>query len=182
MIHKDKKSKREVHFKVEKIKKYDWILWAIVAVGLFAVKMFLPKAGKYALLDSGITAVICIGVTVYFIVKAVSKKLSFKEGAMTYIIIAVFAVFSVIIAKNVVIDLLIGPQELTLHNIEVYESTSSGKYGTTKSYYFTGYDESGEDYRIDINKEDGYRIVSADKVTFKWYENVKKFYEFVEIE
>ncbi|NLP47086.1 MAG: hypothetical protein GX347_08625 [Epulopiscium sp.] len=151
----------------------------IIGMLAFAVCiLFAPKAGKLAMVGMAIRVILVWGVFIYLILKTKKIKGGLKENIVIYIACLGIALFALWNTKNFALDLISGPQQMKLYNIEI-EKRQNAKGLIGLHYYLRGTDEEGERHIIEITGRDYdyMRKNSRDSIEFTCYINTKKLYK-----
>lgn len=159
-----------------KIKKFDGI-YISIAVLIVIAGLFLPKSGHLALLDVAFDTILFWAVTIYIVIKVRKIRGRIKENWYIYLLCLLFMVFSLWMTKNVVVDVIKGPQVIELQNIHV--SKLQGTKGLSSlHYYMNGEDAEGKAYKIEISGQQYSSMSTRKTAVITYYENTKRFYGF----
>ncbi len=162
---------------IKKIKTFDWVY--IVTFLVFVISgVFMPKTGKLAMVDVAIDGIILWGIFVYLILKIKKLKGGIRKNIYLYLVSLVLALFSLWNTKNFVIDLVLGPQEIKLYDIDI-EKRQSYRGIIGLHYYIRGIDENGDRHIIEISGND-YNFIkgnTVDTMVLTCYENTDRLYE-----
>lgn len=162
---------------IKKIKTFDWIYILVLLVVVIS-GVFIPKAGKLALLDVAIDGIILWGIFIYLIMKVKKLKGGLRKNIYLYGICLVLGLFSLWNTNNFVMDLFLGPQQIKLYDIDL-ESRKSYKGIIGLHYYIRGIDEYGDRKIIQISVND-YNYIkrnTTDTIVFTYYKNTNRLYE-----
>lgn len=162
---------------IKKIEIFDWIY--VSAFLVFVISgVFMPKAGKLALVDVAIDSINLCGISVYLILKIKKFKIGLRKNIFLYLVCLVFCLSSLWNTKNFVLDLVLGPQKTQLYNIGI-EKRQSAKGIIGLHYYLKGTDENGDRHTIEISGSDYNRmkVNTSDSIVFTYYKNTNRLYK-----
>ena len=160
---------------LKKLKKFD-LVYIIVGVAFLIGGLFLPKSGRFALLDVAVDNLIIGGIVVYIFIKVRKFSGGIKQNLYIYAICLFLALFSLWKTKDLAMDLISGPKVITLYNVNL--SKLQGTKGLVSlHYYLNGSDLEGNDYRIEISGWDYTNISKPDTLIITYYENTDRLYE-----
>jgi hypothetical protein len=160
---------------LKKLKKFDWV-YTSVGVALSIVALFLPKSGRFALLDVAVDNLIIWGIVVYVFLKVRKLSGGIKQNLFVYVVWLFLVLFSLCTTKNFVMDIISGPKAITLYNVNL--SMLQGTKGLISlHYYLNGSDSEGKHHRIEISSWDYNNFNRPDSFTITYYENTDRLYE-----
>ena len=162
---------------IKKIEIFDWIY--VSAFLVFVISgVFMPKAGKLALVDVAIDSINLCGISVYLILKIKKFKIGLRKNIFLYLVCLVFGLSSLWNTKNFVLDLVLGPQKIQLYDIGI-EKRQSAKGIIGLHYYLKGTDENGDRHTIEISGSDYNRmkVNTSDSIVFTYYKNTNRLYK-----
>lgn len=162
---------------IKKVKTFDLVYISALLVIVIA-GVFMPKTGKLAMVDVAIDGIILWGIFVYLVLKIKKLKGCIRKNIYLYVVSLVLVLFSLWNTKNLVFDLVLGPQEIKLYNIGIENRQSYiGIIGL--HYYLRGTDENGDRHIIEISGSD-YNFMkgnTVDTMVLTYYENTDRLYE-----
>lgn len=161
---------------MKKINKVE-ILLVILVLIVIAAGLLLPKTGELALLDELCNISVLWIVCVYVVVKVVRNKAAGKALG-TGLVIVCFSL-ALWFSKDLVLDLLTGPQSVVLSDIQISES--QGHTGIfSHHYYLTGSDHH-ETRRFEISAKEYSRLKQGASVTVEVYKHTGRIVSVTEM-
>lgn len=139
--------------------------------------LFLPKLGKFALVDVAFDNTVVRVLAIYIFLKVRKLDDGIKKNVYGYIVCGILIVVSVWFTKNLVSDIMSGPEQILLYNIEVTKNQGS-KGVISLHYYLEGVDSQGTRYKIEISSDDYSKMASSDTLVIKHYKNTRRLYDF----
>ncbi len=159
----------------QKIKKFD-LVFVFLGVAFVVCALFLPKSGKFALLDVAADCIILLGIAIYLFLKIRKLNGGIKKNLYVFVVSLLFALFGLLSTKSMVMDAISGPKEIELHNVHL--SKLQGIKGIiTLNYYLQGSDSEGKDYEIEISSDVYYHWRKTETIDITYYKNTKRLYE-----
>ena len=152
----------------------------IIVLILLLVALCMPKTGRFVLLDELADVLVIWGAFVAIVVwiRRMGKSLRFTQTAWRIGVIIVGMCIGIWFSGRLVMDMVSGPQKVTLYNIEV--SQYRGKSGfISLHYYIQGYEKNGNRMRFEISYNDYSTFQHEDEATIEYYkysDRVKKVY------
>ena len=160
---------------LKKIKKFD-LVFIIIGAAFAIMSLFLPKSGRFALLDVTVDNLIIWGILIYMFLKVRKFSGGIKNNLYLYAVCLFLALFCLWMTKDLAMDLIAGPKVITLYNVKL--SKLQGTKGLASlHYYINGSDLEGNDYKIEISGSDYTNINKTDTLVITYYENTDKLYE-----
>ena len=154
---------------IEKIGFKDILIY-IVFFWVYIIGLLLPKTGNLCLVDEFFNVFTVGIVCVYIVFKICTtpKAESFAKRILKIMVVMVCVMFFGYFAKNIVVDLVEGKQEIYLVDLEM--SKYQGYSGINSlHYYMTGTDEEGNRMRLEISADDYSVLKTKDKVKVVYY-------------
>lgn len=157
------------------LKKFD-IIYITIGVAFVIIGLFLPKSGKLALVDVACDSVLLWGIVIYLFLKI--KKLSggLRKNYSLYIVCLGVCIFSGFITKDLVMDLIEGPQRIELYKSEITK-LQGVKGMASLHYYLEGEDVEGNSYKLEISADDYANIDASGPVIVNYYKNTERLYD-----
>lgn len=155
-----------------KFKKFDFIY--IIAAVIFAITGFLlPKSGRFALVDVAFDNLLIWGIIVYIVLKIRKLDGGVKKNLYVYAVCLCLGLFAMWITKDLVADLIIGPQTVELHDFE--KSTRQGGKGlASQHYYLEGNDAEENEYKLEMSGEEYDNMPDENSIVVSYYKNTKR--------
>lgn len=174
-IYNESKDKKMEFSITKKQKKFD-LVYIIIGVAFAIGGLFLPKSGRFALLDVAANNLIVWGIFIYMFLKVRKFSGGIKKNLYIYAVCLFLAVFSLLSTKSLVMDLISGPKVITLNNVNL--SKRQGAKGLVSlHYYLNGSDLEGNNHTIEISDRDYTNINRTDTLVITYYENTDRLYD-----
>ena len=167
------------------IKKFftkDMVFWLICLIILIVGKLFLPKTGKLALLNEASEVLLILMVSIFVIVKLlkIKKTTPTKKKYEDWIIIAFLIILNLFFSRNLILDIITGPQKIELYNVSTHKYQNRLEF----SYYLEGEDISGNNHNLKVSIEEFNKVNSLgygnkEKITVVYYENTHRVVDIV---
>ena len=147
------------------------IILCVLVLAVSVAGLFLPKTGSFVMVDEICDVLVVWIVCAYVIVRIARSKGNFPASvkAARGIVVAVCVGIGVWFARSVVLDLVSGPESVTLSEIQTGKSRAHSVF--TQHYYLKGTDSLGETLRMEISGEDYTRLSGCSSVTAAYYRN-----------
>lgn len=147
------------------------IILCVLVLAVIVAGLFLPKTGPFVMVDEICDVLVIWSVCVYVIVRIIRSKgkYSVSVKAARGIVVAVCVIVGIWFARSVVLDLVSGPESVTLSEIQTRKSRAHSVF--PQHYYLTGKDSRGEALRMEISSEDYTRLSGCSSVTVAYYRN-----------
>lgn len=167
---------KKMEFRItKKLKKFD-LVYIIIGVAFLIGGLFLPKSGRFALLDVAVNNLIIWGIFIYIFIKVRKFSGGIKKNLYLYVVCLFLALFSLWSTKDLAMDLISGPKVITLHDVNL--SKRQGTKGLVSlHYYLNGSDSKGNNHRIEISGWDYTNINKMDTIVITYYENTNRLYD-----
>lgn len=147
------------------------IILCVLVLAVIVAGLFLPKTGSFVMVDEICDVLVVWIVCAYVIVRIARSKGNFPASvkAARGIVVAVCVCIGVWFAWSVVLDLVSGPESVTLSEIQTGKSRPHSVF--SQHYYLKGTDSRGETLQMEISGEDYTRLSGCSTVTVAYYRN-----------
>ena len=155
----------------ENIQRKDIVFYIIILIVLIA-EILMPKTGQLVLVYKFLRTLLIWMACVYVFLKVIQGiKANHLLSKSIKIIIAICCVVICIwFGKNIVLDIVNGKEEISLHNVEV--SRYHGYSGIfSLHYYLIGIDSEGNRIRLEVSEKDCSEISQRESIVVEYYKH-----------